>query len=91
MKKSFEKATTLLNRLAAEDLLIPVAQRIELKRVKSGHFRVWFGTPGGVKQETGTHIHRIAGELGMTANPFGKGGVITAVTFVDDEESDERA
>lgn len=91
MTSSFKKATALLNRLEEDGVLIHAAQRIELKRVKSGHFRVWFGTPGGVKMETAANIHRIAGELGMTANPFAKAGTITAVTFVDDDESDDRA
>lgn len=86
MTTSFEKATTLLNRLHADGVLVHAAQRIELKRVKSGHFRVWFGTPNGVRMDIAASVHRIAGELGMTANPFAKAGSITAVTFVDDDE-----
>lgn len=84
--KSFSKMLAVAGDLDANDVLVPSAQRVELKRTKSGHFRLYVACGANVKYSVMPHLEKILEGKGVTANPFAKAGVITAITFVDDLE-----
>lgn len=83
---SLEKMLKLLSALDANKLLVRQAARIELKRTRSGHYRLWLGFPEGITKPEADAADPLLVGQGITANPFGKGGRYGAVTFVDDNE-----
>lgn len=68
------------------DVLVPSALRVEFKRTKSGHFRLYIACGQGVKYSVMAHLEPLLEGKAVTANPFAKAGVVTAITFVDDAE-----
>lgn len=84
--KSFSKMLEVAASLDANDVLIPSALRVEFKRTKSGHFRLYVACGMGVKYSVMAHLEPLLEGKGVTANPFAKAGVVTAITFVDDTE-----
>jgi hypothetical protein len=84
--KSLSKSMQLLTDLNANELLTHAADRMELKRQRSGHFRLYMHFGDGVKPETMGAVETLLNGRGMTANPFKKAGQIQHITFVDDDE-----
>lgn len=85
---NLEKQLKLLSALDANKLLVKDAARIEFKRTKSGHYRLWMGFPEGVPEANLEPVKTLVNGAGVSMNPFGKKGLITAVTFVDDNEDE---
>lgn len=84
--KSFSKMLDVAAALDANDVLVPSALRVEFKRTKSGHFRLYVACGQNVKYAVMPRLEQLLEGKGVTANPFAKAGVITAITFVDDTE-----
>lgn len=84
--KSFSKMLNVAKSLDDNDVLVPSALRVEFKRTKSGHFRLYIACGAGVKYSVMAHLEPLLEGKGVTANPFAKAGVVTAITFVDDAE-----
>lgn len=84
--QSFSKMLALAAALNDNSVLIPSAQRVELKRTRSGHFRLYIACGANVKYSVMAHLEPLLEGKGITANPFAKAGVVTAVTFLDDNE-----
>lgn len=83
---SFAKSMDLLNALRSANLIVHAADRLEIKRQRSGHFRLYAHLPGGLPVEKFKQVEPLAIERGMTANPFTKAGQVQHITFVDDDE-----
>lgn len=83
---SFEKKLKLLTDLAANRLLTPAADRMEIKRQRTGHFRLYMHLGAGVKPDTLTQVEILLDGRGITANPFKKAGEVQHITFLDDDE-----
>lgn len=85
---SLQKSIKLLTNLDANGLLVRKAQRIELKRTRSGHYRLWMGFPDGIPEDDLTPVKPLLEGEAITMNPFAKKGLVTAVTFLDDNEDE---
>jgi len=84
--KSLKKQLQLLMDLDANEALTHAADRMEVKRTRSGHFRLYMHFGDGVKPETMAAVDQLLAGRGITANPFKKGGQVQHITFVDDDE-----
>lgn len=84
--ESLKKQLQLLQDLDANQLLTHAAGRMEVKRTRSGHFRLYMHFDAGVKPETLKSVADLLNGRGITANPFSKGGTVQHITFVDDLE-----
>lgn len=84
------KSLTLLSNIATKSKLLEVADRVELKRQRSGHYRLYVAcianTPTGYADGTDA----AAEADGFTANPYKKGGYLTSVSFADNDEPQGR-
>lgn len=85
--KSFAKMLAVANKLNDTDLLVPHAERVELKRTRSGHFRLYVACGANVKYTVMPSVMQLVEEMGVTPNPFATAGTLKAVTFVDDDEA----
>lgn len=87
---NLKKALTTLDRVSTSTNLLNYADRVELKRQRSGHYRLYIAcipnTP--LAAEKGTQ--EAATPDGFTANPYRKGGFLTSVSFADDTEPQGR-
>lgn len=84
--QNFEKLLRVTAALVNHPKLLAGAQRVELKRTKSGHGRIYIALGIGIKP---VDAHALAAELstdGVSLNPFVKAGALTAITIVDDDE-----
>lgn len=84
--KSLKKQLQLLMDLDANEQLTHNADRMEVKRTRSGHFRLYMHFGSGVKPETMLAVQTLLVNRGITANPFSKAGQVSHITFVDDDE-----
>lgn len=84
--KSLEKMLKLMGDLNANDLLTHATDRMEVKRQRSGHFRLYMHFGDGVKPDTMTQVEILLEGRAITANAFKKAGSIQHITFVDDDE-----
>ena len=84
--QSLKKQLQLLTDFDANGMLTHAADRMEVKRTRSGHFRLYMHFGDGVKPETMTSVEQLLNGRGITANPFKKGGQVQHITFVDDDE-----
>lgn len=84
--KSLQLMLSVLSFLTEQGVLIPASSRVELKRTRSGSWRLYVACGPNTKQSHITQVWDTIEGLPVTANPFGAGGVYTAVTFVDDAE-----
>lgn len=85
--KSLQLMSSVFALLLEQGLLIPSAQRVEYKRTRSGHWRLYVVPAVNVTPKHMAPVMELVDGTGVTCNPFGRGGLITGVTFVADEEA----
>ena len=83
---SLKLMATVFAMLLEQGLLIPAAQRVEYKRTRSGHWRLYVVPASNTSPKHIAPVMELVDGTGVTCNPFGAGGKITGVTFVSDEE-----
>lgn len=83
---SLKKQTDLLLRLAEQDALPQTSNRIELKQVRSGHWRLYIAIPTGSTRADLKTTLDIAEAAGTWPNLFPSDQHVTALTFVDPDE-----
>ena len=79
---------TLLMQIHAAGAILPKCPRIEIKRTRTNHARLWMGFPQGISPACLPELTVLTDSLDLTANPFGRAGVITAITIVSNSEQD---
>lgn len=62
------------------------ADRIELKRMSCGHFRLYVPVPPTFTKADASQFTALLANLPVSFNPFSAGGRITALTITDDRE-----
>lgn len=83
---SLNKQTNLLLRLAEQDAIPAKTNRLELKMVRSGHWRLYIAIPEGSTRENLKKTLEIAEANGTWPNLFPSDSHVTALTFVDPDE-----
>lgn len=83
---SLSKQVTFLGLVADNDAVPRKCSRVELKSVRSGHWRLYMSTPDGVSSDEIEKLRSISKESGIILNTFETGGPVTALTFVDGDE-----
>jgi hypothetical protein len=84
--KSLQKQVDLLTTMDANELIPLASNRVELKQVRSGHWRLYIALPGGVPMDKLEPLLKLANEKGLWPNCFPGGPSATAITFVDPDE-----
>ena len=84
--KSLQKQVDLLTTMDANELIPQVANRVELKQVRSGHWRLYIALPGGVPTDKLKPLLDLAQGKNLWPNCFPGGPATTAITFVDPDE-----
>ncbi len=84
------KTLKVLARVSGETNLLQYADRIELKRQRSGHYRLYVACIANTPLDGEKGTQEAATPEGFTANPYRKGGFLTSVSFADDEEPQGR-
>lgn len=75
-----------LNQLAEEDCAITTAQRVEIKRTRSGFARLYVACADNSKPETGVLAQAIAEQNDCWTSPFQKKGVLVSFTVGTNKE-----
>lgn len=65
---------------------VQLCERIELKRMGCGSFRLYIPTPPGWTKADVSHATAVLANLPVTVNPFAAGGQLKALTICDDRE-----
>lgn len=68
---------------------VQLAERIELKRVKSGHFRLYVPVPIGFSKADASQCIACLANLPVSCNPFNAGGRVKSLTITDDSEGND--
>lgn len=90
--KTLNLMLSTLTALNDTGLIIPSAQRVEFKRTRSGSWRLYVAPAPNMKQTMMAPVLQLLEGKGVTANAFAKNGLITGITFVDDnEDTDENS
>lgn len=84
--QSLEKALTGIARMAEEGLIVPASERIEIKRTKSGHYRLYVACGANQKPEPVAQVKQVLADLNVTVNPFEKAGRLVSLQIVDNDE-----
>jgi hypothetical protein len=87
---NLNKSLNLLGRVSNETHLLLYADRVELKRQRSGHYRLYIACIMDTKAEAAAGCDELAEACGFTANPYKKAGVLTSVSFADNDEPTKR-
>lgn len=83
---NFEKQLAMLTAIHKENLLPKGTNRIELKQVKSGHFRLYIAVPAKATADEVTDLESLADQHTLYCSPFPHPKAATAVTFIDPDE-----
>lgn len=83
---SLVKQVTFLGLVADSNAVPRKCSRIELKGVRSGHWRLYMSTPEGASSDEIDALRKAARDSGIILNTFETGGPVTALTFVDGDE-----
>ena len=83
---NLSKMVSVLHTLTNEGAIVPMAERIELKRVRSGHFRLYIPVHPGLSPKLSETVYNIAEMHNTTPNAFAKAGRLVSVQFVDNDE-----
>lgn len=81
-----KKAMQLLNGLEQETKILEASERVELKRGRSGHYRVFIACLENTPEPALAGVSEVGQSAGYTANPYRKAGHVTSVSFADDDE-----
>lgn len=84
------KTLTVLQSVATKTNLLQYAERVELKRQRSGHYRLYIACIANTPDEADAGCSDLAKADGFTANPYRKGGFLTSVSFADNDEPQGR-
>jgi len=87
---NLSKTLNLLGKVQAESNLLEFADRVELKRQRSGHYRLFVACIANTKDEAAGGVIELADNCGFTANPYRKAGTLTSVSFADNVEPQGR-
>lgn len=87
---NLKKAMSTLTRVATSTNLLNYADRVEFKRQRSGHYRLYVACIANTPLEAEKGTQEAASPDGFTANPYRKGGFLTSVSFADDTEPQGR-
>lgn len=87
---TLKKSTDLLNKVQSSTNLLQFADRIELKRQRSGHYRLYVACIANTPIDSASGTDEAAEAAGFTANPYRKGGFLTSVSFADNDEPQGR-
>lgn len=83
---NLSKMIGALTKAAGECAPFQAPERIELKRGKSGHYRVYVACMPGTPQDADAAVVSAMDGLGITVNAFRKAGRLVTLTLVDDSE-----
>lgn len=86
MSASLAKAITCLQEIHDQEQILHRMLRVELKRVKSGHWRLYLAAMAGVPDELAMSVRALLHDRGVSVNPFGRAGMLSSITIVDDDE-----
>ena len=83
---SLKKALAGIARMAEEGLIVPASERIEIKRMRSGHYRLYVACGANQKTEPVAQVKEVLEDLDVTVNPFEKAGRLVSLQIVDNDE-----
>lgn len=83
---SLDKALEGIKRMAEEGLIVPASERIEIKRTRSGHYRLYVACGANQKPEPVAQVKQVLADLNVTVNPFEKAGRLVSLQIVDNDE-----
>lgn len=83
---NLDKTLKLLSEVDKSTNLLQYADRIELKRQRSGHYRLYVACIGATKDDAATGCLEVGDLCGFSANPYRKAGLLTSVSFADNDE-----
>lgn len=83
---SLKKALEGITRMAEEGLIVSGSERIEIKRTRSGHYRLYVACGAGQKPEPVAQVKEVLADLDVTVNPFEKAGRLVSLQIVDNNE-----
>ena len=89
--KSLQLMLAVLAALVDNGLVIPSAQRIEIKTTRSGARRLYIAPAPNFTQAMMGPVHQLLEGRGVTVNSFAKADLVTGITFVDDTEDQQEA
>lgn len=81
-----QKSVQLLVNLQDNTELLDHAERVELKRTRSGHWRLFVACLPNTTTAAAEGVDGIANANGYTANPYRRADQLTSVSFADNEE-----
>lgn len=87
---NMEKTLKLLGSVATKTNLLAYADRIELKRQRSGHYRLYVACIANTPNDGAAGTDEVGTAHGFSANPYKKGGYLTSVSFADNDEPQGR-
>lgn len=76
----------MLNAIDKAQALPKGTNRIELKAVKSGHYRLYLAVPAKATPDEVTALETLAEQHSLYCSPFPHPASATAVTFIDPDE-----
>lgn len=88
MPDNLSKMLTAVNLLDSNTELLKRSARIELKRMRSGHFRAFVACGPGTTADDVLLARRVLSDLQVSVNGFECGMAVTTVTIVDHAERD---
>lgn len=84
--ETLKRALSLLERIVEKSPLAGHSERIELKRTRSGHWRIFLACAPNTTTADLENLPEIEDGSGFTANPYRRAQFLNSVSFADNEE-----
>lgn len=88
--QNFSKMFGCLASLAGTEAVVQTAERVEIKRGRTGSHRVFIAVTPGTPDSAFEGVRTAVQGKEITANPFFKAGRLVTITLVDDKEDEQQ-